>query len=214
MNTRAPFYTQRLMSPMFRQEPHCLWRCSISSLCDHLPVFLLFSCSLNTLRENTYLFSSFCICFSTSFNSASVIPAAICEGLSSSQHLKCLCVTQRAMQNVSIEIRNPTRLTSFQNKTKSQAMKGFLFKPSFYIFLFICMKILFLWIFCSCMRHFRVLMRKGLENALYLYIKLCICKSHTLTVSAIYSETQTPTITSWILGWSLTGLAFHGSQST
>jgi len=72
-----------------------------------------------------------------------VIPAAICEGLSSSQHLKYLCVTQRAMQNVSIEIQNPTRLTSFQNKTKSQAMKGFLFKTSFYIFLFICMKILF-----------------------------------------------------------------------
>lgn len=143
MNTWAPFYTQCLMFLMFRQEPHCLWRCSISSLCDHHPVFLLFSCSLNTLRENMYLFSSFCICFSTSFNSASVIPAAICEGLSSSQHLKYLCVTQRAMQNVSIEIQNPTRLTSFQNKTKSQAMKGFLFKPSFYIFLFICMKILF-----------------------------------------------------------------------
>lgn len=40
------------------------------------------------------------------------------------------------MQNVSIEIQNPTRLTSFQNKTKSQATE-FLFKPFFYIFLVI-----------------------------------------------------------------------------
>lgn len=83
-----------------------------------------------------YLFSSFCICFLTSFNSASVIPAAIREGLSSYQHLKYLCITQRTMQNVSIEIQNPTRLTSFQNKTKSQATE-FLFKPFFYIFLVI-----------------------------------------------------------------------------
>lgn len=43
------------------------------------------------------------------------------------------------MQNFPIEIQNPTRLTSFQNKTKSQAME-FLFKPFFYIFLFLYKK--------------------------------------------------------------------------
>lgn len=120
----------------FSRSPAVSGGAVLAAFCDRLPRFLLFPCSLNTLRENMYLFSSFCICFSTSFNSASVVPAVICEGLSSSQHLKYLCITQRAMQNSSIEIQNPTRLTSFQNKTKSQAME-FLFKPFFYIFLFL-----------------------------------------------------------------------------
>lgn len=40
------------------------------------------------------------------------------------------------MENFSIEIQNPTRLTSFQNKTTSQAME-FLFKPFLHIFYFL-----------------------------------------------------------------------------
>lgn len=47
------------------------------------------------------------------------------------------------MQNFSIEIQNPTKLTSFRNKTKSQAIEEFLFKPPFYRFLFIYTKIVF-----------------------------------------------------------------------
>lgn len=40
------------------------------------------------------------------------------------------------MENFSIEIQNPTRLTSFQNKTTSRAIE-FLFKPFLHIFYFL-----------------------------------------------------------------------------
>lgn len=46
------------------------------------------------------------------------------------------------------------------------------------------MKIFFLWTFCSCFRDFRVLMRRGHDNVLYLHITSelpkCFCKSFLL----------------------------------
>lgn len=87
-----PSCTQHL-SLCFNRSPAVTGGTELVAFYDHLPLCLLISCSLNILWENMCLFSSFCICFSTSFNYASVIPAAICEGLSSSQHLKYLCIT-------------------------------------------------------------------------------------------------------------------------